>query len=533
MLNRVFRRIVWFGLCAVLGCSSGDGGPGGTGGGGAGGPACDPPPASDSGAIFVEAASELGIDVSHHFGSDFCELTDTVGGPGVCLLDHDGDGDLDIFMPDRAGHPSHLYDNGGGSFNDVADALGLAQVASDTMGCLAFDYDGDGDRDLYLTNVGPDQLLQNDGGGFSDVTNAVGLDADGFSVSAAAADIDADGDLDLFVGRVVDLATCPPGCFLPPSACEPASNLLFVNDGGSFSEQAVGRGIDHPAPTLTSVWFDYDGDDDLDLYVGNDMGLMFDDRLYINDGSGSFDEKGQGEGLFAPGTDTMGADVGDFDMNGTTDVVITDFKDRPIRLFECADPALPCDGKPVPDGLEYVKWSVGFEDFDQDRDLDIFTSNGDVADTGAVDPENPSYLYFNDGTGSYSQQLPPAGSALGLARLSRGAAFGDLDRDGDVDVVIATVGGLPQVLLNDHQGGYWLDVELDSLAAGARVTVAGFNGRLTEHALIGGTYGGNNSPDLHFGLGADCVADVTVRYPDGSEMMVAGAAAGTRVRVER
>lgn len=104
-------------------------------------PPCAPPPANDAGEVFIDGTTALGIDAEHHFGTDFCELTDTVGGPGVCLFDHDGDGDVDIFFTDRAGHPNHLYDNRGGSFSDVAAAAGAAHAASDTMGCLAFDAD--------------------------------------------------------------------------------------------------------------------------------------------------------------------------------------------------------------------------------------------------------------------------------------------------------------------------------------------------------------------------------------------------------
>lgn len=509
-------------LAALIGfacaaCSDG-GGDAGSGGNGAG-PPCDPPPTTSGAELFVDVTAELGIDAQHHFATDFCELTDTVGGPGTCLIDHDGDGDLDIFLVDRAGHPSHLYRNDGSSFSDVAAAVGLAQEASDTMGCLAFDYDGDGDTDLYLTNNGPDQLLDNDGGTFTDVTAEVGIAADGFSVTANAGDVDADGDLDLFVGRVVDLATCPDQCFVAPSACDPVRNLLFINQGGTFTEEAAARGIDHPAPTLAAAFFDFDGDDDLDLFVGNDMGIFYDDRMYVNDGTGQFTDKAQGLGLYGPGTDTMGVAVGDIDLNGTTDVVISDFKDRPVRLYYCREPdQLPCSNEVAPEGLDYVKWSVGLEDFDNDRDLDLFLSNGDVAETSSVDPNNPSYFYVNDGEGGYTIENPAVDSALGLARTSRGAAFGDLDDDGDVDIVVANAGATPQVLLNETSFGYWLKVGLDSQAIGAKVTVTSASGSATRHVLAGGNYASSNDPRLHFGLGDDCRADVQVTYPDGSSV---------------
>ena len=213
----------------------------------------------------------------------------------------------------------------------------------------------------------------------------------------------------------------------------------------------------------------------------------------------------------------MGVAVGDIDLNGTTDVVISDFKDRPLRLYYCREPEqLPCSNEVAPEGLDYVKWSVGLEDFDNDRDLDLFVSNGDVAETASVDPLNPSYFYVNDGEGGYEFQNPALGSALGQARNSRGAAFGDLDDDGDVDIVVANAGGTPQVLLNETSLGYWVKVALDTQAVGAKVTVTSASGSATRHLLAGGNYASSNDPRLHFGLGNDCRADVSVTYPDGS-----------------
>ena len=223
---------------------------------------------------FVDATSALGISASHHFATDFCDLTDTIGGPGVCLLDFDGDGDLDIYFVDRAPFANQLYRNDGDLFTEVGASVGAA-LTSDAMGCLAFDYDGDDDIDLFVTNNGRDELLRNDGGVFSEVGQEVGLLAEGFSISATAGDMDADGDLDLFVGRAVKLDTCPDMCDLFPLACEAESNLLWENKGGTFVEVAASRGIAHPAPTLTNLFVDFDEDGDLDLYVGNDMGVMF------------------------------------------------------------------------------------------------------------------------------------------------------------------------------------------------------------------------------------------------------------------
>ena len=459
---------------------------------------------------FVDATSALGIDGEHHFATDFCELTDTIGGPGTCLLDYDSDGDLDIYFVDRAPYANQLFRNDGAAFVEVAVSVG-AGLVSDSMGCLAFDYDGDDDVDLLVTNNGRDELLRNDDGMFTAVGEAVGLTDEGFSISATAGDIDADGDLDLFIGRAVKLDTCPDMCNLFPFACEADRNLLWENQGGTFVEVARARGIDHPAPTLATLFVDFDADGDLDLYVGNDMGVMFSDRMYMNDGAGVFTDKSYELGLDGPGTDTMGVDVGDYDGDGMLDMLITDFKDRPIRLFRCFDPAFPCSNEVLPDSLPYVKWGGALADFDNDGDLDVFAASGDVAFRDG----DPHYLYFNNGNGIYNQHIGADSDPTTTRQVSRGSAYGDLDNDGDIDIVIANAGEPHQVLLNQAAAGHALTVSLDSRSAGAQVTVESGAGKLTEQMLIGGSYAGNSDPRLHFGLGDSCRATVTVKWPGG------------------
>jgi hypothetical protein len=487
---------------------------------------CPPPPSPAAGPPFVDATIELGIDGSHHFATDFCELTDTIGGPGVCVFDRDGDGDLDIYFVDRAPYQNLLYDNVGGRFEEIGAMVG-AGVMSDSMGCLAFDRDGDGDLDLYITNVGPDQLLDNAGGVFTDVSEETGVAAvtDGFSISATAGDIDGDRDLDLFVARSVKLATCPDECFLFPIACEADTNLLLLNEGGRFVEESAVRGIVAAAPTLATVMVDIDADGDLDIYEGNDMGFAFADRMYLNDGGGHFVDGAVALGLDGVGTDTMGVDVGDYDGDGRSDMVITDFEDRPVRLYHCFDPALPCSNDVAPDSTAYVKWGVGLVDFDHDRDLDLFVASGHVAYLDG----DPNYLFFNQGGGRFVVHAPLAEEALAARHVSRGTAFGDLDGDGDIDVVVATAGGRHQVLRNESAAGYSLTVALGSQAVGAMVTVQTEAGALTEHALIGGSYAGSSDPRLHFGMGEACRADVTVRYLSGEERFFPATPAGLLV----
>jgi hypothetical protein len=496
-------------LASILSILPGCGDDGGSGGGAT----CPAPPGGDA-RMFVDRAAELGVTFVHHPQTPLCHITDTVGGPGTCVFDADGDGDMDAFFVDRGPHPSALYRNDGGSFVDVAAQAGVADPG-DAIGCLAFDYDGDGDQDLFVTTTGPDRLYRNDGGTFADVTAAAGIVEAGYSTSAAAGDIDRDGDLDLFVGRLVVLSTCPDECYLFPIACQAETNLLFVNEGGAFVEASAARGLTDADPTLAALFFDEDDDGDLDLYVGNDMGVAFPDRLYVNDGAGNFVDQASSRGYSAAGTDTMGVDVGDYNADGTTDMVTTDFKDRPTRLYDCFDEALPCSFESMPpESTQGVHWGVGFVDVDHDGDLDLFQSGGDVFDPDLAG--TPNQLFLNRGDGRFDHFAPPPESGLARLAVHRGVAFGDLDEDGDVDAVVAANGGTPAMLYNVGAAGHAIRVALGSRDAGARVTVR-YEGRtLTEQALIGGSYLGSSDPRLHFGIGGACEADVEIRYLDGT-----------------
>lgn len=480
--------------------------------------------------MFTDATAALGIEATHHFATDFCELTDTTGGPGVCVFDYDGDQDLDIYFVDRAPYANRLYRNDGARFADVTGATGAGDTG-DSMGCLAFDADGDADLDLYVSNNGPDRLLRNEGGVFTDATEILGIQEDGFSSSATAGDIDGDGDLDLVVGQLVVEESCPEQCHLLPLACPARRTLVFENRGAEFVETGVARGITAEEPTLATLLFDFEGDGDLDLYLGNDMGVLYSDRLYMNDGTGHFVDQADAFGLAAAGTDTMGIDVGDYDGDGVPDLITTDFKHKPTRLFHCFPSPLPCSFEHLgPESLPGVDWGVGFVDFNHDGRLDVFTAAGDVYDPDRIGERNQ--VYFNR-DGRFFGHVPAAGEALDDRQISRGAAFGDLDGDGDVDVVVANAGGTAQVLLNQSAAGHSLTVALDSRSAGARVTVT-TNGRpLTEQALIGGSYLGSSDPRLHFGLGEACEADVSVRWLDGATREITAVAANQVLRVDR
>jgi hypothetical protein len=291
--------------------------------------------------------------------------------------------------------------------------------------------------------------------------------------------------------------------------------------------------VTHVNPTLASLFFDLDLDGDLDLFVGNDIGSENPDRMYRNDGNGFFDDAAQGLGLELYGTDTMGVDVGDADGDGKTDLVTSDFALSPTRLVTCEDLALPCDMVGISqESTESVNWGIALADFDHDRDLDVFTTSGNV-NVPADYPGDMHQLHWNDGTGVFSHHAPAAGEALAGRHLGRGAVFADLDGDLDLDVVIANADRPAQILLNTAAGGYGLLVELDTRSAGARVMVKGKDVSRMEHALVGGSYAGSSDPRVHFGLGATCAVDVTVEWPGGATRTVEDVLAGQVVRVER
>lgn len=483
---------------------------------------CEPTPTADTAVPFVDATAELGIEGEWH-GGEFCTLEEQ-GGSGVCLFDFDGDADLDIYFPDRVGFGNMLYRNDGGIFVDVADEVGLRLEADDSVGCMPFDYDGDGDLDLFVANNGMDRLLRNDGGSFSDVSVDSGVGAETkYSMWATAGDIDVDGDLDLFIGRIGDPSTCPPGvCVVNPAECAPEVNTLLENQGdGTFVDVTTERGMDHVDYSTAGIFFDVDFDGDLDLYVGNDMAFVSPDRFYVNDGQGNFDERSTEMGLAAMGISNMGADVGDYDGDGVVDLILSDFDALPARLVSCP-PGEECYDLPLADSLKYIKWGVGFVDFDQDRDLDVYVANGALRDpTG-----NPNWLFTQREDGQYILHDPGGDDALMDAEISRGVAFGDLDGDLDVDVVVANILGRHQVLLNQQASGHALVVELDTLAAGAQVTMRSDERELTEHVRLGGMYSGARDPRVHFGLGTSCTADIAVSYPGGQTLEVTDVPAG-------
>ena len=553
---------------------------GGGGSDGAGTAAPSAPEAGTEEPWFVDAAAASGLDF-HHFngGSGRFHMVEILGAGGG-LFDYDGDGDLDVYLvqgamldPDRTldeavfplRHPAppsdRLYRNDtepGGAlrFTDVTVESGIARLATGYgMGVAAGDVDGDGDLDLYLSNYGPDQLLENRGDGtFADATARAGLGAGGWSVPAAFFDMDRDGDLDLFVGRYVtyDLAD-PPVCpdltgapdFCGPKSFPAESDLLYENRGdGTFEEVTRRAGLTGGfGPALGVVAADFDDDGWPDLYVANDAAP---NNLWMNRGDGSFedrallagaavDERGQPQG-------SMGVDAGDFDGDGDLDLFMTHIVQETNTLYRNDGGGMFDDhsaetGLGAP-SLPYTAFGTAWADLDNDGWLDLLVANGAVTKILSLarrgDPyplHQPNQLFRNEG-GRFTDVTAEAGEAFALSEVSRGAAFGDVDDDGDVDVLLTNNAGPARLLVNRRgQDRPWLGLRLLTAggrrdAVGARAAVLRGGGpSLWRRVRPEGSFAVTNDPRVLFGLGgggdgggadAPRVDGVRVVWPDGT-----------------
>ncbi len=515
----------------------------------------EPEPAARSEDLFQEAAARTGLKFHHFTGSTGERYMPEIMGAGVALLDYDNDGDLDVYLvqgaafdPSRQpGEPlgNRLYRNdlsstGSLGFTDVTVESGTGHSGYG-MGVATGDYDNDGDVDLYVTNFGPNVLYRNDGRGrFTDVTRLAGVDDDRWSTSAAFVDYDRDGALDLFVLNYVDFTvTGNKRCYAPtgeldyctPKAYNPVTARLFRNEGGGrFLDVSVASGISAArGPGLGVTSADLNGDGWVDLYVANDTAANL---LWINQKNGTFRENGlpagaaySEDGLAKAG---MGVSAGDYDNDGWEDLVVVNLTREGATLFRndasggFQDVTLATGLKPIT--YPFTGFGVDWFDYDHDGWLDLFIANGAVTIQESLRGQpypfhQKNQLIRNEAGKRFTDVSARAGTALALSEVTRGAAFGDIDNDGDVDIVLTNNNGPARLLLNQAAGGgHWLVVRLaGGVSQGARVAVLRRGARpLWRRAHTDSSYLSASDPRVHFGLGDATLVDrIRVQWPDG------------------
>jgi Na+-transporting NADH:ubiquinone oxidoreductase subunit NqrB len=519
------------------------------------------------GTTFVDVAKQAGLDFRQGaFRFGISNDTTAMMGGGLCWLDYDRDGWLDLFVVNsyaqtdvaaweaKGGLPrSALFHNVGGRFEDVSRSAG-ADLQLRGNGCVAADFDGDGYTDLYVTTAGYnvptdtyDALLWNDGDGtFTEGAQAARIDAPGWHAGATVGDVNGDGRPDLFVASYTDpnaLVQSPAGF---PTNHLAVRDLLYLNEGtdseghSTFRDVARTAGIERSqvGHGLGAVFTDYDGDGRLDLYVANDADP---NQLYRNVAGGAlgfhFEEVARREDVADPNAG-MGIAAADFNHDGRTDLFVTNSRGELHAAYRSLRAASRrpsfADARPVfaaAIGTRSTGWGDSWADLDLDGDLDLVLTNGAIPVTNVAMDAQRVQVIENVSKARGADRFASVGRRVGLEKVprvnGRGLAAADYDNDGELDVAINSIGGRLILLENRAPSRHWLEVRLADFAPGAVVTVTLPDGRaLVREVHAGSSYLSSEDPRVHFGLGnARRVRKLEVRLPDGRVVRRANVAA--------
>ena len=520
--------------------------------------------------IFREASQEVGLDFHHFTGATGEFFMPEIMGSGVGLVDYDNDGDLDVYLlqgavldesksmsetlfppppgwkPGNRLFRNELVPSGKLQFTDVTDQAGVGHPGYG-MGVATGDYDNDGDWDLYVTNFGSNVLYRNNGDGtFTDVTRQAGVDDARWSSSASFVDYDQDGHLDLYVANYIDYTVrgnkrCQVATgerdYCMPAAYRPVHDRLFRNQGnGRFrnvtEESGIATGL---GPGLGVACADFNADGWVDIYVANDAAANL---FWPNQGDGTFKEIAlmsgtayNAEGLPQAG---MGVSAGDFDNDGDEDLLVANLTLEGCVLYRNDGKANFYDATAEVGLLQTTFSRTGFGtewfDYDNDGHLDIFLAAGAVTMIeslrGTAYPfHQPNQLIRNEGDGmSFRDTTSEAGPIMDLSEVSRGAAFGDIDNDGDIDIGVTNNNGPFRLLLNQvGASSHWVQIRLEAsegnrFGIGARVAVRRAGRKtLWRRVHTDSSYLSANDVRLHFGLGEEPeIEAIVVQWPDGS-----------------
>ena len=514
---------------------------------------------------FVDATAAAGISFQHVDGRTGEKYLIETLGSGALFFDFDADGALDLYIVNATHIPppvdakhSHgslpanrLYQNNGdGTFIDITQQAGVGDTGYG-VGCAAADIDNDGYPEIYITNYGHNRLYHNNGDGtFTDITQKAGVGDERWGTSCAFLDYDVDGDVDLYIVNYMKFSVaenqrwetrgirtyCSPTDQIAGSHFVSEPDILYRNNGdGTFTDVTEAAGISHRALGLAVAVGDYDNDGYPDFHVANDMEA---DLLYRNNGDGTFTEiadlTGTGyDGNGFPGSG-MGSAFGDYDNNGYLDLVVSNASSLPVVLYENESAAFFTDVSFTAGigavTLPYFKWAAEFFDYDNDGLLDLFVANGHLQENIVLfsDSTYPQadLLFRNTRQHNGTYHFTDASVEVGLAELpkkvSRGAAFGDYDNDGDIDIFLNN-SNQPATLLRNEGGNsnHWLTIQLigtqsNVSSIGTKIVLKAGDLSLFKEVRSGASYLSQSDVRVHFGLGENTVVDtLEIHWPSG------------------